>query len=339
MPKQAYKAYNPGEATIKVIARATVICQAYQRQGYNLTLRQLYYQFVAHDYFPDDRRFWWDGSRNVWVRDPDGANPRSTKNADPNYKWLGSIINDARMGGLLDWDFLEDRTRNLAKLAQWWDPENAMDAIASQYRRRLWDSQPAYVECWVEKEALAAVVQRPSERWFVPYFCCRGYVSQSEMHAAAQRLIGRGKEGKDLHVIHLGDHDPSGIDMTRDIEDRLWLFGADVQVHRIALNMDQVLRYDPPPNPAKITDSRAGKYIDEWGNESWELDALEPAVIDELIEDEILSHLDRDQWDADHAQMESERAILTAISQNWGAVAAHLRETGYLPADNDPEED
>ena len=158
------------------------------------------------------------------------------------------------------------------------------------------------------------------------------------MWRAAQRLLEQERQGRKNHIIHLGDHDPSGIDMTRDIEDRLWTFGADVTVHRIALNMDQVLRYDPPPNPAKLTDARAGKYVEDHGYESWELDALEPAVIDQLIEDEILEHLDRDQWDLDHAQMESERAVLTAISQNWSSVAAHLRQSGALPENRGDED-
>lgn len=88
-----------------------------------------------------------------------------------------------------------------------------------------------------------------------------------------------GKDHRERRVIlHLGDHDPSGIDMTRDISDRLELFGADVEVKRIALNWDQIDEFTPPPNPAKLSDSRAGAYIAEYGDESWELDALEPTL-------------------------------------------------------------
>ncbi len=75
--------------------------------------------------------------------------------------------------------------------------------------------------------------------------------------------------------------------MTRDIQERLQMFGADVYVKRVALTMNQIGTYNPPPNPAKITDSRASKYIDEYGNESWELDALEPQVITDLITNEV----------------------------------------------------
>ena len=310
MPKRAYKAWSPSPASLKIVAQATRICEAYAAAGYNLTLRQLYYQFVARDLLPNNMQ---------------------------SYKRLGAIINDARLGGLLDWNYLVDRTRNLSKLAQWATAEDAMDAIARQFRTMMWSSQQEYVEVWVEKEALADVVSRPADRWFVPYFSCRGYVSQSEMWAAAQRLLQQERQGRKTHVIHLGDHDPSGKDMTRDIEDRLWTFGSMVEVHRIALNMDQVLQYDPPPNPAKITDSRAEGYIEQYGDQSWELDALEPQVLDELIEGEILEHLDRDQWDRDHAQMEAARAVLYAVRDNWDDVTEHARTMGWLPEREDED--
>lgn len=312
MPKTAYAYTNFSKGSLEVIVRANAICERYAAAGYNLTLRQLYYQFVSRDWLP---------------------------NTQQSYKRLGSIVNDARMSGLIDWNHLVDRTRNLAKLAQWEGPESAMDSLAAQFRTRLWLRQPAYVECWVEKEALADVVSRPADRWFVPYFACKGYTSQSEMWSAAMRLKREEDKGKKTHIIHLGDHDPSGIDMTRDIEDRLWTFGSMVQVHRIALNMAQVDEYEPPPNPAKLTDSRAEGYIAEYGNESWELDALEPQVLDTLIEAEILRHLDRAMWDEDHAEMEAQRAVLTAISNSWDEVAGYLRDIGALPEDREDTDD
>ena len=316
MPKQAYRGYNPSAGSIQIIARAIRICEAYERAGYNLTLRQLYYQFVARGWLPNNMQ---------------------------SYKRLGSIINDARLGGYIDWNHLVDRTRNLEKLAQWATPEIAMDSLARQFRTQMWRRQPEYVEVWVEKEALADVVSRPADRWFVPYFPCRGYVSQSEMWAAAQRLMTEEQRGKKTHIIHLGDHDPSGIDMTRDIEDRLWTFGSMVEVHRIALTMDQVEEHSPPPNPAKLTDARAEGYIEIYGDQSWELDALEPQMLDGLIEEHILRHLDRDLWDEDYEQMEHARSVLTAISRNWDDVSGFVRDNGWAatlitPDDEDGED-
>lgn len=117
-------------------------------------------------------------------------------------------------------------------------------------------------------------------------------------------------QGKKVHVLHLGDHDPSGLDMTRDNEDRLRMFighhtdDSLFDIHRLALNMDQVRTHNPPPNPAKSTDSRFQGYAAEFGTKSWELDALEPKVIASLIQSHVDEFIDREQWDAD-AEKES----------------------------------
>jgi len=155
----------------------------------------------------------------------------------------------------------------------------------------------------------------------VPYFSCRGYTSQSELWRGAQRMI---EYGVPTVVIHLGDHDPSGKDMTRDIEERLQLFGADATIERIALNIDQVKRWKLPPNPAKITDSRFAAYAAEFGESSWELDALDPRKIDTMIRAAIEEHLDRDLFDEREAQQESDRATLVKCSRNWPKVEKFL---------------
>lgn len=103
------------------------------------------------------------------------------------------------------------------------------------------------------------------------------------MHSAAKRFEGYVYQGISPVIIHLGDHDPSGIDMTRDIIDRMDIFEAGVGVERIALNMDQIELYNPPKNPAKLSDTRAKGYIEKFGSSSYELDALEPRVIRDLI--------------------------------------------------------
>lgn len=308
MSKITYQWKNFGADSLQVIERANQIAVEYARQGYDLTLRQLYYQFVSRDWLP---------------------------NNDKSYKRLGNIVNDGRLAGLIDWDHLVDRTRNLASLATWDSPESIIDIAAQGYREDKWASQPQYVEVWVEKEALAGVVARPANRWQVPYFSCRGYVSQSEMHAAAQRIKRQEDEGHKVTVIHLGDHDPSGLDMTRDIDERLYMFGARAKVKRIALNMDQVEAYNPPPNPAKITDSRAQSYIDTYGEFSWELDALDPATLDALIDAEIQDHLDAGLWRQAQRAQERSREALTAVSNQWADVTEWLASQ----RDDNPEDD
>jgi len=301
MPRVTYTEKNFSPASRELIAKADQICRAYAAQGFDLTLRQLYYQFVARDLLP---------------------------NKQSEYKRLGSVVNDARLAGLLDWDYIVDRTRNLRSLPHWNTPESVIQAAASGYRTERWAAQPYRVEVWIEKDALIGVIAAVCERNDVDYFSCRGYTSQSELWGAAQRLIRYERSAQKTVIIHLGDHDPSGVDMTRDIQDRMRLFGADVEVQRIALNMDQVLEHDPPPNPAKLTDSRAGGYIREHGRSSWELDALEPTLLDRLIEDEIESWRDDDRWDRDTQAMWREQALLEAVAERWDEVATMVAGDG-----------
>lgn len=310
MPKVCYIEKRFGHAAGLVIAQANAVIAGYVDAGYRLTLRQLYYQFVARDLFPEERRWTWDGSR--WKRDPEG-----TKNAEPNYKWLGGLLNDARLAGLVDWNAIEDRTRQLKYNNHWEDPADLLAWAADGYGFDKWRDQPERVEVWVEKEALAGVVERPSNRWDVSWFCCRGYVSQSELWRAAQRLAQYRKAGQVPTVIYLGDHDPSGVDMSRDIFDRMELFVGAINVERIALNMDQIEELDPPPSPAKLTDSRAGSYIERYGDESWELDALDVEYLDRLIDSAILVHVDLELFEAAQEQQEEERNKIRDLGERW----------------------
>jgi hypothetical protein len=311
MPKICYVKKKFRSNSLEMINSINAVINRYKRQGLVLTLRQLYYQFVSKDLFPDDRT--WSLSGDKWKRDPNG-----TKNAEPNYKWLGDIVNNGRLAGLIDWEAIEDRTRNLHRLSSWGNPNQIVDACANQYRRDLWENQPHYVEVWVEKEALSGVFITTCNLLRVPLFACKGYVSQSEQWSAAQRLA---KKNNPV-ILHFGDHDPSGIDMTRDITSRLTLFGAAVEVRRIALNMDQIQAYNPPPNPAKSSDTRYRAYQEEFGDESWELDALDPAVLRDLVSENVSIFRDEDQWKKDLAQEEDEKASIQIVSKWWGKASA-----------------
>lgn len=286
-------------SSVEMIERALVIIDEYEQLGFRLTLRQLYYQFV---------------SRN-WL-----ANKQS------EYKRLGSLMTDARLAGIVDWNAIEDRARNLQTFPSWNDPASIVGVCSDAFALDLWKSQPNYIEVWVEKEALIGVLARPCGKWRVNHFACKGYTSASEMWDGGwNRLRGKKREGKDTTIIHLGDHDPSGIDMTRDIQDRINLFaGGSVEILRIALNMDQVEEYNPPPNPAKMTDSRFEGYVDRFGEESWELDALPPNTIADLIEKEILERLDLELWEREMQEEWEGKETLRQMSNNFGAIQGFL---------------
>lgn len=291
MPNITYVSKRFSAGSQAIIEQANEIIEDYATQGFDLTLRQLYYQFV---------------SRGLIA------------NKQTEYKRLGSIINDARLAGLIDWNTIVDRTRNMVSNSHWNGPHEIVAACANQFQIDKWANQERRVEVWIEKDALIGVIENVCRRNDVGFFSCRGYTSQSEMWAASQRLLEYTGDGQSVTIIHLGDHDPSGIDMTRDIDDRLSLFmGSSAgDVNRIALNMDQVDQYSPPPNPAKITDSRANGYIKQFGNNSWELDALEPSVLEQLIDDTIASCKDESLWKEMRAEEDGHIRSLKEVARN-----------------------
>ena len=287
MPKIKYKDIVIREKGLAKIKQVNAIIDEYQAQGYSLSLRQVYYQLV---------------SKNI------------IENSEKEYKNLGNLINDGRLVGLIDWNAIEDRTRNLRKNSHWGSPADIIRAAAESYHINLWETQPYYLECWIEKDALIGIAEQAARiEYDVSCFSCRGYGSSTELWNAARRIIGNNAKGKPAVILHLGDHDPSGIDMTRDIEARLSLFGADVEIKRIALNMLQIEEHKPPPNPAKITDTRADKYISQYGRNSWELDALEPRILDELIKSHISNYLDINEFEQARSKQEREREQLLKL--------------------------
>lgn len=300
MPFIRYEEKRLGSDSLEIIAKANIIIASYQKQGYDLTLRQLYYQFVSKDWIPNKQR---------------------------EYDRLGRIVSDGRRAGLIDWHAIVDRTRSLKGINHFDSPSEIINVMSDAYHRDKWATQPHRVEVWIEKDALAGVFRRVCNQLDIPYFACRGYPSDSETWAAAQRLLGYVEQGQRPVILHFGDHDPSGIDMTRDIMEKMKLFGAfGVEVRRLALTMDQVNQYSPPPNPAKANDPRFQSYLTEYGDESWELDALEPTVLSSIVSAEVADLVDHDAWDDIVDDEKSERELLGAVSTHWGKVEKLLRK-------------
>lgn len=325
MPKIKYKDVRFAPDALRVVEAAARIVEEYQRQGFDMTLRQVYYKIIARDLFPEDRRYFWTGSR--WVRDPSGSNPSSTKNNVPNYNWLGDLVSDARLAGLIDWNQIVDRTRGLQVKGHWDDPAEIIQSAAGGFALDRWEGQPYRPEVWIEKDALLGVFEGICQELDVPLLSCRGYNSQSEMWRAAQRMLRYKQQKQTPMIFHFGDHDPSGKDMSRDILDRLYLFtGKQLEFERLALNIDQVRRYDPPPSPAKITDPRAKAYIQEFGDDSWELDALEPRVIKELVREAVERIQDDILWRESGKEEAAHRETLRKISDNYQEVQTFVEE-------------
>jgi len=284
-----------GFRTLAQIDQANTIIAEYQAEGFTLTLRQLYYQFVARGLLAE--------------------------NTLREYKRLGRIVREARDAGLIDWDAIEDRTREVNNHSWWHSPADIIESAASSYCEDLWQGQPYRPEVWIEKDALLGVIEAVCTEFRCPYFSHRGNCSQTLVYEAGQRFAGQIDHGLLPLVLHLADHDPNGIDMTRDLTKRFALYARQpIEVRRIALNMDHVERYRPPPNFAKEGDTRTSGYVERFGTEEcWELDALSPTVIADLVRSEIRPLIDVDCWEEAIANEERGREQLRAIAETTRA--------------------
>lgn len=275
----------------RMIEQANEVIEEYQALGIQLTLRALFYQFVSRDLIA---------------------------NTQQKYKQFGEVIKHARLAGLVDWDAIEDETRQLREYATEESPKLATLRLAENYIEDLWANQSTYAEQWIEKDAALGTIRPVCGRWRLPHFACRGNVSLSALYGAGQRLTQQLNYGKRVVILHFGDHDPSGLDMTRDNQERLDMFARcpEIEVRRIGLNMDQIERYRPPPNFAKEKDSRLPAYIAKYNTRfSWEMDALDPRVVDSLIDFEVRDLIDFDLWEAELATETENRAKLLAAAQ------------------------
>jgi len=292
-------------ASQALLEHTTEIMTEYARLGYRLTLRQLYYQMIARDLFPE-----------AWI-DP----ATHTKNNMRNYKKFGDLVNNGRLAGRLDWDMIEDRARETQTPAAWDSPAQIVRACAYQFKFDKWETQPAHIEIMVEKDAVSGIVAPVCARLDVRFTANRGYASSSLYYEMSRRLVRAARLGKKVHILYLGDHDPSGQDMTRDLIERMetFTFGQEIAVTRGALNMDQVRMWGPPENPAKETDSRFEAYFKEYGDKSWELDAIEPRELAGLVERYVLGLREPDAWGRAVKREEEARGRLEKIAAEMTA--------------------
>jgi len=242
-----------------------------------LTIRQIYYRLISPPY-------------------------QLFANTASNYKRLVKMLTRAREEGDINWRRIEDRARNTygGDYGYGSVEEYVKSRIESfkdcYYSRRMWDDQPRYVEVWLEKDALTSLFTSVADKYRVLVYPSRGYSSFTRVMEAIEDRFNL-KDGKKVVVLHFSDHDPSGLDMTRDIRMRLMRYGAsNVTVKRIALTIEQVKALNLAPNPTKKTDPRARWYVDSYGDRCWELDAVEPNTLRDIVAKAIEAYIDKDVW-------------------------------------------
>lgn len=269
-----------------------------------LTLRQIYYRLVAGYGYP---------------------------NTNSAYTQLSKQLVEARKRGDIDETRIEDRSREFLGEDYGWDgPEDFVTYrfkwffdSPDYYSRKMWSSQPEFVVVWVEKDALSRVISAEADKYNVITCPSRGYASYTYIKEALKMLPA----DKHITVLHFADHDPSGIDMTRDLKERFHEYSSlDINLERIALTHDQVQHYRLPPNPTKRADPRADSYIAKFGNECWELDAIEPMELQRMVLEAIVRHVDFSLWNQTLEQIQQEREDLRAM---FSSIKDLLLRYGY----------
>lgn len=297
MAKEKVKDWRPQAKTLQMLKDLEHVIQDFKERGfYPLSLRQIYYQAVARGYI---------------------------ENSENSYNNMGYIVRRAREAGIWDWDTIEDRNRNLIENTHFDDPQERIMYAAYNYAIDKRATQPIYIECWVEKAALIGVLEPVARKYDVPCFACRGFVSSTANHEAADRFKAQAHRRRRI-IVYAGDYDPCGFSIHESVSDRQKMFGADVELIRIGLTKEQIKQYNPPPAPVKEKDTRAKGFVKEHGEQVWELDALDPQVIADLYAEQIEALTDQSLYNEAQQREQREQEQLFSLYRNWGRIAPNL---------------
>jgi len=245
-----------------------------------MTVRQAYYQLV---------------SRQV------------VENSRSRYQAVSDALVDARLEGVIPWEWIEDRLRRPRMVSMWDDLSDFAELARTAYRRDVWASQTLDIEVWLEKDALSGIFEDVLHEYGVTLNVGRGYDGWSSIRNAAQRF----GDGHNVTVLYFGDFDPSGEDMVRSLRERLGKLGSSPSIIKVSLSMEDVKRYHLPPNFTKPTDTRQAAFVAIHGDVSVELDALPANVLRTRLQEEIEQRMDMDALRAVQAQEANDRTRLT----------------------------
>jgi hypothetical protein len=251
-------------------------------EGNPMTVRQVYYQLVARQLIDNNRG---------------------------QYQAVSDMLVKLRQDGAVPWEWVEDRNRRPRTVPMWDDLGDFITAVRASYRRDVWQDQPAYLEVWLEKDALSGIFEDVLRRYGVTLNVGRGYDGWDSIHNAAERW----GEGDDVTVLYFGDFDPSGEDMVRSLRERLGFFDCAPEIVKCALTLDDVRRYNLPPDFTKATDSRRAAFVARWGDVSVELDALPGAVLRERLVTEVEARMDLDALATTREEEHAERTRLNTV--------------------------
>jgi hypothetical protein len=260
------------------------------------------------------RRYYYLALSHHFVRPSMTDTPEAKKQRDAAYKRVLDVLGRLRQQHRLDWSMVLDLTRELDQWQMFASAREARAEMRRAYDEDRWLGQPYFPILLVEKDTIEPVARPIAARWQMPFASSRGYGSLTLQHDVAELLIRRkAKTGQTGLIYFISDLDPSGLDLQRAWEEALESFGIYAEFHRVALTMAQV---NALPNgqelgiDVKPSDSRAKRYVEQYGGRCWEADILPASTIERAIEGHLRSWLDQERWQQRAAEIEEGRKLL-----------------------------
>ena len=273
--------WAPHPETVDLLNHVKAVLDEY-RDHLPLTIRQIFYRLV--------------GSRGY----------DKTERA---YARLCDVLGRARRAGMIPFGAIRD-DGTILRTPQAWDSADEMVAAAiaaaENFRLDRQRGQPARLIICVEAAGMVPQIERIADPYGIPVHSSGGFDSLTAKHALA-RLLAR---WRCAWVLHVGDHDPSGVhvfsSLTEDVTamaERLNM-SAEIEFARLAVTPDQAVAMNLPSAPPKPTDRRA------FAGETWQVEAIPPDALAEIVEQAILTRRDPAATDALLAKESKIRATL-----------------------------
>ncbi len=236
-----------------------------------------------------------------------------------NTQKISRLLVQAREEGVIPWEWIVDETRSTEREPHWLDLKQYAGAISRSYRRDFWEYQENRVVVISEKSTVAGILRPALEAHGVPFMSFHGYSSTTKLHEMAQEIQD---DDREYVFLYVGDYDPSGLHMSEvDLPERFKKYGADdFTLRRIALTEDDIAIL-PPTLDAKKTDPRYKWYVDNYGTDAWELDAMDPNQLRGRVADEIQRYIDPETWERHKLTEKAEQETVRTIAERMAAVA------------------
>jgi hypothetical protein len=238
------------------------------------------------------------------------------QNTPKEYKRLGAVMTTLREAGEVPRTWIVDHVRATLKPSSWTGLADFGDTVREAYRKDFWASLGHHVEILVEKDAIAGTIQPVTAEFDIALRVVRGYSSVSFAGEIADEWL---RIEKPIYAYYLGDFDPSGFDLERDLQGKLTRYSGRVAYwNRLAVQQTDFSEHDLVRLPVKHSDRRARGFVERHGSDCAEVDALPPNELRRRVREAIISHIDQVRWSKLQEVEQAERETLAKVMERWG---------------------